>query len=130
MSEKEAENSIAVISNRVCAQIRIDDIEYIEQVGRKVHIVSSTGEYCFYEKMRNVAPAITERAFYRVMKGLIINCDKIARLENHEIVFESGRTYGMGRNNFIKLRQVYKRYLLQYPPFAFHKPRNMEEKRT
>jgi len=130
MSEKTNENNIAVISNNVCAQIRIDDIEYIEQLGRKVHIVSSTGDYCFYEKMCNLAPAITERAFYRVMKGLIINCDKIVRLQNHEIVFESGRTYGMGRNNFIKLRQVYKRYLLQYPPFAFHRPRGMEERNT
>ncbi len=109
---------ISVISNKVCAQVAIAKIEFIEQEGRKIHIHTDSNDYLCYQSMEKVAVALGGRAFYRPMKSLILNFERVARLENQEIVFASGYVFPLGRNNFIKVRQAFKRYLMHYPPFS------------
>ena len=38
---------ISVISSSSCAKIRIDDIEIIEQDGRKLHVITAGRDYTF-----------------------------------------------------------------------------------
>ena len=109
---------ISVITNKVCARVRIEDIETIEQEGRRMHIFTMFEEFVCYESIERLAPLLVGRTFYRAKKGLVFNFKKVARIENGEIIMESGRVYALGRNNLIKTRKAYKNYLLGYPPFS------------
>lgn len=108
---------ISIISGKLCARIPKVDIEYVEQKGRKV-IVSAYGrEYAFYNHIDDIVKSLDDQDVYRSLKSLAINFNKVRSIENGRIIFESGAYYGMGRNNFIKTRQAFKQYLLNFPPY-------------
>ena len=105
---------ISIISGSQCARIRIDDIECIEQDGRKLHIVTPERDYALYENMNTIVMSLAERAFFRPMKGLIINLDHVKDITGSFVNFYSGQSVSMGRNSISKIRSAYKRYLLKY----------------
>lgn len=109
---------ISVISSSKCGRIRIDDIEVIEQEGRKLHIITAERDYAFYENLTDLIPALVGRAFYRPIKGLIINFDHIKDISGSTITFNSGQCVSMGKNSISKTRSAYKKYLMNYPPYS------------
>lgn len=109
---------ISIITNKICARIRVEDIELIEQEGRKIHILTANEEFVCYDKVEALVPVLVGRSFYRAKRGLIVNFNAVSRLKDQEIFFESGRSYALGRNNYIKTRKAFKNYLLGYPPFV------------
>lgn len=113
---------ISVISGSNCAKIRIDDIEAIEQEGRKLHVVTAAGDYCFFENISNVIMSIADRAFFRPMKSLIINFDHVKDISGVQVNFYSGQSVTMGKNSIAKTRKAFKRYLLRYPPYSLWEP--------
>ena len=101
---------ISVISSNHCARIRINDIEMIEQDGRRIHIVTAEKDYSFYGSLNSIAVSLADRAFFRVLKGLNFN---------------SGQSLTLGRNSISKTRAAFKRYLMKYPPYTFWDPAHM-----
>ena len=77
MGKDDMPEYISVISASRCGRIRIDDIEVIEQEGRKLHVITPDRDYSFYARMADIIPALVGRAFYRPIKGLIINFDSV-----------------------------------------------------
>ena len=116
---------ISVISSDHCARIRINDIEMIEQDGRRVHIVTAEKDYSFYGSVNSIAVSLADRAFYRVLKGLIINFDHVRDITGISVNFNSGQCMTLGRNSICKTRRAYKRYLMKYPPYTFWDPAHM-----
>lgn len=116
---------ISIITASRCARIRIDDIEAIEQDGRKIHIITAEKDYAVYETMNNVAIYLEGRFFYRAMKGLIINFEHVKDISGFYVTFASGQCITMGRNNIGKTRQAYRRYLKRYPPYTSWEPYNV-----
>ena len=121
-NDKTIPEFISVISPRHCAKIRISDIEMIEQDGRKLRITTAEREYSFYEEMNTVARMLVCRAFFRPMKGLIINLDHVKDITGFYVNFFSGHSVSMGRNSVSNMRQAYKRYLYKYPPYSQWEP--------
>ena len=113
---------ISVISTNHCAKIRIDDIEVIEQDGRKLHVVTSGKDYSFYGGINTIAESLTERAFFRPIKKMIINLDHVKDISGFYINFNSGQSIAMGRNALANTKRAYKRYLLRYPPYTLWEP--------
>ena len=113
---------ISVISANKCAKIKIDDIEVIEQDGRKVHVITAAKDYSFYGNLDTIAGSLAERAFYRPIKRLIINLDHISDLSSDSINFYSGQTVALGKNALLSTKRAYKRYLLRYPPYTMWEP--------
>lgn len=113
---------ISVISANRCAKIRIEDIELIEQDGRKIHVMTPDREYDFYGEFDTIAEALAERAFYRPIKKTIINLDHIKDISGFYINFNSGQSIAMGRNALANTKRAYKRYLLRYPPYTIWEP--------
>lgn len=108
---------LSVISSTMCARIRIDDIEVIEQEGRKLHVVTAAREYCFYESMSSILMILAGRAFFRPLRGLIINFDHVRAIEGNTITLHSGQCVNLGKNSTARTRQAYKNYLRKYPPY-------------
>ena len=115
MTKKEIER-ISVINSKTCAQINVSDIEMIEQIGRRVHVITDNGESYYYGKIRNLDTALDDE-FYHALNGCIVNFRKVKKMEAQLIYLESGLVYEIGRNNFIKTKQAYKEYLHKFPPF-------------
>lgn len=116
---------ISVISANKCAKIRIDDIEVIEQDGRKIHLITAAKDYSFYGELDILARSLAERAFYRPIKRLIINLDHISDISSYAINFTSGQSVSLGKNALLSTRRAYKRYLLRYPPYTIWEPVEM-----
>lgn len=115
---------ISVISSNHCARIRINDIEMIEQDGRRIHIVTAEKDYSFYGSLNSIAVSLADRAFYRVFKSLIVNFDHVQDIRGISVNFNSGQSMTLGRNAICKTRKAYKRYLMKYPPYTFWDPTN------
>ena len=113
---------ISVISANSCAKIRIDDIEIIEQDGRKLHVATADKDYTFYGTMNAIAEILAERAFFRPMKKMIINLDHVRDISGFYVNFNSGQSIGMGKNALNLTKRAYKRYLLKYPPYSLWEP--------
>lgn len=109
---------ISVISSSQCGRIRIDDIEVIEQEGRKLHIITAEKDYSFYERIAELIPTLIGRAFYRPIKGLIINFDQVKDIAGNSVAFRSGQSVTLGKNTITKTRSAYKKYLMSYPPYS------------
>ena len=116
---------ISIISSNHCARIRISDIEMIEQDGRRVHIVTAERDYSFYGSINSLAVSLADRAFYRVLQGMIVNFDHVRDINGISINFTSGQSVTLGRNSISKTRKAYKRYLMKYPPFTFWEPAHL-----
>jgi hypothetical protein len=119
---RELPEFISVISSNQCARVRIDDIEMIEQEGRRIHVVTAENDYTFYESMKKIAESLADRAFYRPMKGMIINLDHVKNIKGFYVNFYSGQSISMGKNSISRMRSAYKRYLLKYPPYSLYEP--------
>ena len=113
---------ISVISSNSCARIRIDDIEALEQDGRKVHVITASKDYVFYGGLNTIAASLAERAFYRPLKSLIINLDHVRDISKFAITFSSGQSISLGKNALLSAKRAYKRYLLRYPPYTMWEP--------
>lgn len=113
---------ISIISSSQCARIRINDIEMIEQEGRRLHIITAEKDYSFYGTMNSLALSLADRAFYRVLTGMVINFDHVRDITGISINFFSGQSVTLGRNALNKAKRAYKRYLLKYPPYSLWDP--------
>ena len=113
---------ISVISPNKCAKIKIDDIEVIEQEGRKVHVITAAKDYSFYGGLNTIAGSLAERAFYRPIKRLIINLDHVSDINSYSVNFHSGQSVALGKNALLSTKRAYKRYLLRYPPYTIWEP--------
>ncbi len=109
---------ISVISASRCARIRIEDIEVIEQEGRRLHVITADREYCFYESMKEVIMCLYGRAFYRPVKGLIINFSHVKEISGNAVTFYSGHVVTMGKNSITRTRASFKKFLMRYPPYS------------
>jgi hypothetical protein len=116
---------ISVISANKCAKIKIDDIEVIEQEGRKVHVITAAKDYSFYGGLNTLAGSLAERAFYRPIKRLIINLDHVSDINSYSVNFQSGQSVALGKNALLSTKRAYKRYLLRYPPYTIWQPMGM-----
>ena len=113
---------ISVISPNKCAKIKIDDIEVIEQEGRKIHVITAAKDYSFYGGLNTIAGSLAERAFYRPIKRLIINLDHVSDINSYSVNFNSGQSVALGKNALLSTKRAYKRYLLRYPPYTIWEP--------
>lgn len=121
---------ISVISGQKCAKIRIEDIEIIEQEGRKLHVITPAQDYVFYGALNTIAEALCERAFFRPMKSMIVNLDQISDISGYCINFNSGQTLTIGKNAMANIKRAFKQYLLRYPPYTIWEPVTVSESYT
>lgn len=108
---------ITIISASRCARLYLDDVELIEQEGRVLHIVTADRDYTVYESMETVAAMLNSSNFFRPLKSLIVNFDHVRDINDEFINFESGQSAAMGRNNISKVRNAFRKYLMNYPAF-------------
>lgn len=101
---------IPVVTKNYSVKVKTDTILLIERDNRRLKIKSDKGDYCFYAKIEDVERFLTD-SFYRCLKGCYINLEKVDTMANQLVVFDNGFEYQLGRNNYIKTRKCYSRYI-------------------
>ena len=91
-------------------EVRVDDIVYPEQRQRKVGIVTKETTYECYEKIANLEKQLDER-FYHTLKKLVVNLEQISSMKDQNVVFQNGMVLMLGRESYIRTKQVYTAYL-------------------
>lgn len=113
---------ISIISPNNYARIKIEDIETVEQDGRKILVKTVDKNYSFYGTISTLAECLAERAFFRPLKSVIINLDQVRDISGFTVNFHSGQSVALGRNAMQDTKRAYKRYLLRYPPYTVWEP--------
>ena len=101
---------IPVITREYSRKVILDEILYIEQRQRKLAIVTAEETYICYERIENLEKFLDER-FYRTLKKMAINLDKIMVAQNQKITFVDGTVLTMGRESYIRTKQRFSAYL-------------------
>lgn len=104
------DNYITVALRGCVRKVMLDDIVYLARDGRKLRLMTDEGEIEFYERLDNVLHVLDER-FYPCLKGCYVNLEKISCMDEQQIFFENGATYALGRENFVRTKQKYYRFL-------------------
>lgn len=101
---------IPVITKQYSCKVHIDDIVYIQQQQKKLAIVTDKQAYFYYEKIENILSFLDER-FFRVMKKLVVNLEKILVVKEQQIHFQNGADIYLGKDNYVRAKQKYTAYL-------------------
>lgn len=115
IQEMKVKDYIPIITKKYSCKINTDDILYIEQQQRKLTLVTEQGSYSFYERMDNIIGFLDDR-FFRTMKHLTVNLEKILMAREQRIVFQNGETIYLGKENYIRTKQRYVAYLRRLTP--------------
>ena len=115
IKDPERATMLSIITASSCARIHIEDVEYLEQFGRKLDLMTGDLQYSVYDYLDNLVPYFKGTSFFRVMRGLLVNFDKVRNIDEDSIYFESGNVITLGRNNMCKTRNAFKKYLKEYP---------------
>ena len=104
------ERYIPVITKHYSCRVDIDDIIYIQQQQKKLAIVTDDEIYSYYEKIENVLDYLDKR-FFRVMKKLVVNLDKISMVKEQQVHFKNGSDIYLGKDNYVRTKQKYTAYI-------------------
>ena len=108
-----SKDDFIVIQNQsYIKKIKLKDIMYIQRQGRKLKVVAEDTTYFYYERMENFYD-LPKPPFYFPLKGLCINLENILSMENQKIIFENGEYVYIGRDGFIRSKQMFHRYLMR-----------------
>lgn len=104
------ERYIPVITKHYSCKIKTDDIVYIQQQQKKLVIVTDDETYSYYEKIENVLECLDGK-FFRIMKKLVVNLDKISMVKEQQVRFLNGEDIYLGKDNYVKTKQKYTAHL-------------------
>lgn len=102
---------IVVSNGQVVAKVRVKDVLYIERYLRKIRIVTSKEIYEYYDRLENIQPFLDAR-FYPCLEGCYVNFEQVKAMGGQKIIFENDMVFYLGRANFVKSRQAFKKYLI------------------
>ena len=104
-------NYIPIITRGYSRKVSLDEILYLEQRQRRLAVVTIDQTYLCYERIENMERILDER-FYHTLKKLVVNLDKIIVVENQSITFVDGTVMNLGRESYIRTKQVFSAYFL------------------
>ncbi len=101
------------IHTRECTKrVSLQDVLKIEKRNRVVTLNTTDEDFRIYDKLDNLIPYLDEN-FVPCLKNCYINLKHVQSMEDQSIIFDNGMIYYLGRNNYIRTRQLFARYLLE-----------------
>ena len=112
----ENEEKLVFSYKRETISIYYDDIVYIESNARRVKIVTSDNEYCFYWTVKEIYSELPELIFGRPRSGCIVNYRYVCNIHKTEVICkraigEEEIHLSMGRGMYNNIISDYTRYI-------------------
>ena len=108
------EKYIPIITRTDCCKVPVSDILYIRQHGRVTNIVTEAETFSQYAKAGDYVEYL-DRRFLRCLRSVIINFEQVQAMRDQTIYFENGKSFALGRTNYISTKQAFAAYLKKLP---------------
>ena len=108
------EKYIPIITRTDCCKVPVSDILYIRQHGRVTNIVTEAETFSQYAKAGDYVEYL-DRRFFRCLRSVIINLEQVQAMRDQTIYFENGKSFALGRTNYISTKQAFAAYLKKLP---------------
>lgn len=86
-------------------RIKIKDILYFEKTGRKIKIVTTSGEDFFNETICSIKKRLPQN-FIEPHASFLVNFDKITKLKNEYIIISYSKEIPVSRRNLKNIRTI------------------------
>lgn len=96
---------------RKTVSVLFQNIYYFESSLRKVKIVTSTGEECFYSNLKKIRNELDEKLFVQVHTSYIVNMEHIQTKTNREVQLDSGDFIPVSQKYCSEFNEKYYRYV-------------------
>ena len=106
------EKYVPFVTKSICCRIKLSDILYIEQEGRRVNIVTEDCVNHIYGRTEDFVRYLDQR-FYPCLKGTYLNFDNVDSIRGQKVQFTGNTCYYLGRNNSIKTRPAFAMYIVR-----------------
>lgn len=103
--------TVFAINTSKVKSIKLNDIIYIEIIGRKTRLLTVNGEYISDNKIDYWENKLTQRFFYRVHKSYIVNLKHITDYERDSVTLEDKYVVPVSYRKQTDFRQVFMKYL-------------------
>lgn len=105
--------TVQVHHNKIIENIRVKDIMYIENQGRRICIYVSSGfKITAYDKLENIETEIVDDpdTFLRIHKSFIVNFTYIRRYEYQKVILWNGTEINISKRYRNEVRDKYMNY--------------------
>lgn len=100
-----------IVSNRDGLHcIPYNEILYLENELRKIHVHTVRGNISFYGKFEDMKEALDER-FLRCHNSYIVNIAKVKKLSNRKFFFDDNRSIPISRTYYDEVRKEFLQYM-------------------
>ena len=101
---------LVIISRDVSQKVAKRSVLYLEQKMREVRFCTDKGEVYVKGKVRDMVLAMAD-GMYLCHQYLAINLDRVEKMTEESVFFDSGDSLKMGRNKYIETRKAFNDYL-------------------
>ena len=107
---------IPVVTRSETVIVYLDDIFFLQQEQRRLHIHTRRHSYVFYHKLEDLIPLFYEDKFYRCHKSCVVNFEKVKAMSEGSVFFEDGTVITLGRESFRCARRFFNQFLKKREP--------------
>ena len=99
------------VQDRSTIQVYLDEIMYLESVGRKISITTENKEYLFYGKMNDAYSNLNPILFVQTHASYIVNMDFISIIKDSEITMKDNNALPISKRYRDEVKEQYFKYL-------------------
>lgn len=108
---KDIEYNCFVVSNKNgSCRIPYNDILYLENELRKVHVHTAGERVTYYGRFEDL-PRLLDDRFRRCHNSYIVNMSKVRKLKDKKFYFENGKTVPISRTYYSEMRKAFLEHL-------------------
>lgn len=89
----------------------VDDIYYFECVGRKIKIVTSRGNYYYFNQMKNLQIIMQEYGFESCHQSFLVNLKHIKRIKGYNLLMNNGDLIPVSQKKSAQFRNQLNRFI-------------------
>ena len=99
-------------TNKVVRRVSLDEILYIESVGRRIRLETECSSLFYYDKLSELAASFDE-SFCRAMSSCYVNLSKVRLMSGGIVNFSCGKALVLCRDSFLKVNKEFYQYLIK-----------------
>lgn len=97
--------------DRSTIQVFLDEIMYLESVGRKINIVTTSKSYLIYGKLYEAYNRLDKILFVQIHASFIVNMEYITVIKDSEIIMKNNVTLTISKKYRNEVKEQYFKYL-------------------
>ena len=107
---KAQKRTITININGVITDLKINDVQYLEVLGRLITAHCKDSSYSFCGKMQELEDKLKDYGFIRTHKSFLVNANYIRSIDKEDVVLLNGHKIFVSRANRSELKKQFLKY--------------------